>query len=460
MSLSIAKRGSFAHGIMADGLPLTPLEEYFFLEDRQAYPWSFFVRLDFSGRADRQAAETALGNCAVRHPLLSSVVQRHEDRQLTWRRVEGSAPAVRWITGTPGKAYAPATRLDVSQEIGVRLHATVGQEGAQMIFQFNHACCDGRGAFTLVEDWLVEYARATGDLPDHGMTRTYDAGLLERRGRLGPDPRRPLVRFRAQLAGLARAYRFLARSPAPLVDYQPAHDDDPTPEGFPAARSHRFDEATTAEIRSAARCRGVTVNDLLCRDVLLAIHGFQREVRERQPDVWLRLVVPVDLRTQSQQNMSAANLVSLVFLTRRAGACKDPAALLQSIHREMHQVKSWGLAHTFLRSLRIRKRLPGGLPHAVRSGKCQATAALTNVGETLATCLLPRKGGRLVAGNLLLDAADVLAPIRPRTCASFAVCTYAGRLSVTLQYDPRGLSETAADRLIDTFLRQVRSNTR
>jgi hypothetical protein len=445
---------------MTERLPLTPLEEYFLLEDRRAYPWSFFVRLDFTGRADRQAAETSLGNCALWHPLLSSVVHRHEDGQRTWRRVENPTPAVRWTTGVAEKAYASATRLDVSEEIGIRVHATVGQEGTQLIFQFNHACCDARGAFTFIEDWLAEYARATGGRPDPWMPRSYDPGLPDRRGRPGPEASRPFGKFLAPWAGLVRAYRFLAQSPAPLLEYQPAGDDDPTPAGFPAARHDRFDEAATAEIRSAARCRGVTVNDLLCRDLFLAIHGFRRELRQGQPDVWLRLAVPVDLRTEAQRSMSAANLASLVFVTRRASACNDSAVLLRSIHREMHQVKTWGLARTFLRSLRIQKRLPGGLSRAVRSGKCRATAALTNVGETLVRSPLPRKGGRIVAGNLLLDAAGFLAPVRPLTCASFASCTYAGRLSISLQYDPRGLSEPAADRLFDTFLCQVRSNLR
>lgn len=445
---------------MPERFPLTALEEYFLLEDRQSYPWSFFIRLDFAGRADRQATEASLGHCAAGHPLLSSVVRRCEDGQLTWRRVEAASPAVRWTTGSREKPFGPATRLDVAEEIGVRLDVTVGQEATQLVFQFNHACCDARGAFTFVEDWLVEYARSMGGGPDPRTTRTYDSGLLARRGQSVRAVGGPLGRLVARWAGLVRACRFLGHTPVPLLEHQPARDDDSTPAGFPSARNHRFDRATTSEIRSCARGRGVTVNDLLCCDLFLAVYDFRRELRQPQPDAWLRLVVPVDLRTQAQQNMSAANLASLVFLTRRARACNDSANLLQSIHREMHRVKAWGLARTFVQSLRIRKHLPGGLPRAVRGRTCGATAALTNLGETLVSSPLPRDAGRVVAGNLVLDAADVLAPIRPLTCASFASCTYAGRLSISLQYDPRGLSESAADRLFDTFLCHVRSELR
>ena len=441
-------------------VPLTPLEEYFFLEDRRAYPWSFFVRLEFTGRADREACQTALRNGAARHPLLSSVVYRRGSGRLTWRRVENPVPAMRWTAEAAGKTYPSATRLDILEEIGVRVHAAVGGQDTQLIFQFHHACCDGRGALAFIEDWLVEYARATGNSPEHGTPRIDGRESVERRGPRGPALGRPVAAVRAKLAGLLRARRFLAQSPDPLLDYQPAGDDDPTPDGYPAARSFRFDEATTSGIRSAAGCRGVTVNDLLCRELFLAIGGFQRESRPAKRDACVRLLVPVDLRTQAQRDMPVTNLVSLVFLTRRASACKDPAALLRGVQREMNQVKTWGLARTFLWSLKVRKYLPGGLPRAVRSGKCGATAALTNMGEVFLDSLLPRSGARLLAGNLVLDAAGILPPIRPLTCASFAVCTYAGRLSVSLQYDPRALSETAADRFFDMFLWQVQSNLR
>jgi NRPS condensation-like uncharacterized protein len=259
---------------------------------------------------------------------------------------------------------------------------------------------------------------------------------------------------------LVRAYRFLRQTPVPLLEYQPARDQDPAPACFPAARSFQFDAPTTAELCAAAKRQGATVNDLLCRDLLLVLSDFHRELRPQQPDAWLRLAVPVDLRTQAQEQLSAANQASMVFVTRRARVCRDADALLQSIHRELQQVKTGGLARTFLRSLEIRRRLPGGLARSVRNGKCGATAAMTNVGETLGNSRLPQHDGKLVAGNLTLDTADFLAPIRPLTCASFSACTYAGRLSISLQYDPLALTENTADRLFETFLGQLRTSLR
>lgn len=439
-------------------MPLTALEEYFLLEDRPAYPWSFFVRLDFVGRADRTAAENALSACVRQHPLLSSVVRR-EKGQLHWQPVENPVPGVRWTDDVGEAAYPPAARLDIANEIGVRAEFAVGQETTRLIFQFNHASCDARGAATFIGDWLAEYGRAMGDEAAYGTRRVYDAASLDRRHVHSPSAVKRRDALRMRWTTLRRAASFLAQTPAPLVSYRPAQDEQGTPAGYPAARSFRFDEPATAELRATAKRHGATVNDVLCCHLFLAMRAFRHEMGER-PDAWLRVVVPVDLRTERHHNLSAVNMASLVFMTRQAGTLRDPAALLQGIHDEMHQVKTWRLGRTFARGLHLRRYLPGGLERGIRNCKCQGTATMTNIGEIFAGSPLPRKEGRIVAGNLLLDSADFLPPIRPLTCASFSACTYAGRLTLNLHYDPQGLSEAAASQLSETFVGQLRSSFR
>jgi hypothetical protein len=437
------------------GMPLTPLEEYFLHEDRQAYPWSFFVRLDFTGRIDRQAAEKSLNRCMGRHLLLTSVVRR-EGRAWVWQAVDNAMPVVHWTTGQPAMAYPPAARLDITKDIGVRVHFVAGQENTRLIFQFNHVSCDARGAATFIDDWLAEYGQAVGDGRKYDVPRVYDRAALEQRDFLGPSATTPMEGLRIGWAGLLRAGRFFARSPAPLVDHRATQDDDATPTGYPAVRNYCFDKADTSIIRVDAKRHGTTVNDILCCDLLCAVQAFRREMGQR-PDAWLRLAVPVDLRTDTHRCMSAANATALVFVTRHASACNDSVALLKGIHEEMHQVKAWRLARSFLRGLQIRCHLPGGLARGVHNAKCQSTATMTNLGEIFAASSLPRKDGKLFAGDLLLESADFLAPVRPLTCASFSACTYAGHLSLNLHYDPRVLSETSSIRLLDTFLGRIRS---
>ena len=48
----------------------------------------------------------------------------------------------------------------------------------------------------------------------------------------------------------------------------------------------------------------------------------------------------------------------------------------------------------------------------------------------LADSTLPRRNGRLVAGNVVVEEVGVLAPIRPQTNVCLGVTTYADRLAV------------------------------
>ncbi len=436
---------------------LTTLEEYFLLEDRPSYPWSFFLRLGFRGQANRSTTEQALARAVVRHPLLHAIV-RQRSRGWSWLVQEDAQPGVVWNTNEIDTQGFTAKYLDITKEIGVRLYVDAKPDRSQMVFQFHHACCDGRGACSLVDDWLVEYASATGAQRDNSAPRDDDLGLLRQRGHFKANNRRTASTWTVLIAGARRAWRFLRQKPSPLLDFEPAGNTEATPPNFPAVRNLRFQPSMTDQLRQVAKSQGGTLNDLLCRDLLMALCRFRDEVRSISSDAWLRLAVPTDLRTADQQPMPATNQSSMVFVTRREHECRDAGPLFQGIHRELQQVKDWGLGRTFLRSLQISQRLPGGLASRVRQKKCGATAALTNVGQVFRDSRLPRVGDELMAGNLQLETTDFVAPIRPLTCASFAACTYAGRLSICLQYDRLALSEAAADQLMEIYRKQLYSN--
>ncbi|TVS17372.1 MAG: hypothetical protein EA424_12745 [Planctomycetaceae bacterium] len=442
---------------MTGGWALTTLEEYFLLEDRPSYPWSFFLRLGFRGEADRQAVELAFARAVARHPLLRAIACQ-QPGGWRWLVRDETQAAVHWNTNAIDGQDFTATYLDVTKEIGVRLYVDVKTDSSQLIFQFHHACCDARGALGLIDDWLVEYARATGVQQQIPPLPDVDPDVLEQRGHFKANNRQTASTWTVLVAGVKRAYRFLRQQPAPLLDFEPAGNSEATPSDFPAVRTFHFEPMITDQLRQVAKSEGGTLNDLLCRDLLMALCRFRDEVRSSSSNAWLRLAVATDLRTADQQPMPATNQSSMVFVTRCENECRVAEPLFQGIHRELQQVKDWGLGRTFLRSLQIGQRLPGGLARRVRQKKCGATAALTNVGQVLRDSRVPCVGDNLVAGNLQLETVDFLAPIRPLTAASFSVCTYAGCLSICLQYDRRALNEPAADQLMETYRDQLRSH--
>jgi hypothetical protein len=166
----------------------------------------------------------------------------------------------------------------------------------------------------------------------------------------------------------------------------------------------------------------------------------------------------MNLRTLADRRLPAANVVSMVFLDRRARDMGDPQRLLDSIHGEMSLIKRRQLGLTFVLSLRVCQWLPGGLDRMTRANTCAATAVLTNLGAVFNRCPLPYRDGHLVAGEAVLQGVDGLAPLRPLTCAAIVLLIYAGHLRITLHYDSRVLTAMDARELIDDFAARLRQS--
>jgi NRPS condensation-like uncharacterized protein len=440
-------------------LSLTPAEEFMFHDDRPAYPWSFFVRLRFSGCTDQAATEDAFRATVKRHPLTSATVVAGPGNSLWWQSRPDVDPAVQWLTSATERPFPLASRLDLRSNIGVRLLGHASEDASKLYFQFHHACCDGKGAFQFVGDWLSEYARRTcSEMSTACKVRSLDESRLKSRQRYGLSMAQRMAELPRQLLGLSRTWRFLTQTAVPLVPGPEPLDPGTQPDRFPTALSHCFGKDQTAAILATAGEHRVTVNDLLISNLLIAFSAWRARHNIGSRHERLRLMIPVNMRTKYHDNMSAANVTSLVFVTRRGRDCSDAERLLRSVHQEMMVVKRGRLAGAFLRGLRIRRRLPGGLLAATRGQKCMVTTILTNLGPVLEDSRLPRDDDRIVAGNVVLQNADFLAPIRPLTQASFAVSTYAGRLGMNLQYDCRALSDEQARELFGVYLEQFEPN--
>jgi len=168
------------------------------------------------------------------------------------------------------------------------------------------------------------------------------------------------------------------------------------------------------------------------------------------------MMVPINLRTPADRRLPAVCLASSIFLDRRRRDCVEPDALLRSIHEEMNLILSHQLGLTFVFFCRLFNLIPGELRRRTRAPRCSISCIFTNVGKLCIHSPLQRRDGRLVAGNVTIESIDCVPPNRPYTCASFAAGIYAGRLAITLHYDPRPLTEPQAADLLETFLRRLR----
>jgi len=440
---------------MSTSFPFTTLEEFLFWEDRPAYPWSCFVRFRFDGQLDRGAFETAVGRVLQRHPLLRAKARMRGRNHVDWVVQDDPQPVLQWETGPVGGPFPPATHLDLLHEIGIRFRIVTGGSKCDLVVQWHHACCDGAGILAFVDELLIAYALAIGTTSKELQLRPMDPAKLHRRGRFGLTAGKFVRMLPKQAVGLLGVRQFVMRSPVPIVPHASCHAGGP-PAGYPAVLTRFLSTTQTAALRKTATQLGVRLNDLMATQLFLSLDEwrFRHGVGDNG---WLRMMVPINLRTASDRRLSAACLASSIFLDRRHQDCEKPEALLRSIHDEMSLILSHQLGLTFVFSSWLLNLISGGLKRRTRAPQCSMSCIFTNLGKIFAHSPLPRQTGRLIAGNVTLESIDVVAPNRPYTCVSFAASIYANRLAVTLHYDPRPLTDVQAGELLDAFIERLGS---
>ena len=438
-------------------LPFTPFEESLYVDDCPAYPWNIPFRLTFDGPLDRTVLDRALAAVVERHPFLRAAVRRSKLGRFSWSWPDDGRPtspvAVHWNEHAVG-AWPPVQRLSLEQGSALEIWIAEAAGRMEMLLHFHHIAVDGLGAEQIIGDLLLAYAAfSRGESP---AWAPLDDARLRRRGTYGYNVIKFLRNLPKLSVGLRGVKQFLARKPVPLLPHEPAVRSTPLPTTYPAVRTHAFSAPETQALLTSARSSGATLNDLLARDLFLALHQW-RERRTTVPEgEWLRLLVPVNMRTPDDCAMPAANVMSTVFLDRNGAQLRgDAASLLQTVHDEMALIKRNDLGLIYLLSLRVSGIFPGVMERAVHKQKFCSTAILTNILRPLDNLPLPRFDGRLQVGDVCLDDFEFFAPVRPLTCAAFGISTYAGRLHVGLQADSRFLSASDINELQACYIEQL-----
>lgn len=442
---------------MAPDLPLTVIEEVLHWLDRPACPWSCFARLSLSKAPEREALESAARLVIRRHPLLRARLVPGR-RAPAFRIGDDDAPDVTWLSGPVGGPLPALPPIDLARENGVRFAVVEGDGAADLVVQWHHVCCDALGILAAVHDLLAAWDHAASGAPGEPDLPRLEPERLRDRGVRVPGLGGFLRLARGQLVGLHGVRKFLAREPVPLVPRSPAPPDGPLPPGYPALHGTVLPAGETRALREAAIARGVTLHELLTRDLFLGLGDFRKRAAPGEEDRWLRLMVPVSLRWTDSLRLPACNLLSCVFLDRRGRDLLDEEALLDGLHEELDEIRRLDLRLTFLLSAGLARFLPGGLERQVRADRSRVSAIFTNAGRLFPGSRLAGEDGFLVAGGATVREVELVPPLQPREAATFCASVYAGRLRLTLHRDSRVIGPGEGEALLAAVrLRLARS---
>lgn len=433
-------------------LPLTTFEKYMLWDDRPDYPMAFVVQLKLLGSLDRGAFVAAVDAALLRHPLLRSLVRQRRRGGPAWVLAEDHRPPIRY--GPLGEPIGDplGTWIDLAREPGLRVWVHEGlEEGrdtVELTFQFHHACCDGSGSLRFIGDVLAGYGQRTAPADRRPVLRPCNPALLTARGAL-PRPAAARRRAGGLLTSLRESFFWLLRRPVSLRR-RAGRQRVATDRFFDSATWHTFDHAEARAVRRAAMRRGVTMNDLLLRELFQSLTrwnaGSGRE--------FVRIALPVSTSAGGKLGRTAANGVSYSFLTRRGSDCVDPHTLMQGLLRETDGLTRRRRARAFLRILQLVERIPGAIRFFMAGDRCFATAVFSNLGDIPRhfDAEFPLDAGRIVAGTLVLDEILGFPPIRPRTRAAFMVGQYAGRCRVCVRCDPAEFAAEDVGGLLSNYV--------
>lgn len=418
-------------------LHLSTFESLLLADDRAGYPMTFACHLTLRGQIDRAAWEAATDAALDRHPLLRAQIAPGKRGAPCWILAKEPRPWTRWQPWDAPLECPQGEPIDLATSTGLRVWVRQGDERAVVTMQFHHACCDGIGAYRFMGDLLALYGlRTCTGLQRPPELSPLDPALYRLRTRRALEFDGGEEGMRRRLLG--ETWRLLGLGAAPLAAPRPIVTSGLPWSDFPGLCTLSFDRQSHEHLRDVASSQGGTLNDLLLRDLFLAMRDWNGRRRRGFGPRRLRIAMPTDLRTTQDYAMPAANMTSYAFLTRPEQACDDPAALLRGIRDETALVKHNRSGVLFLRMVGVSLRVPGLLPWVLARRRCLASAVMSNVGDPSRrfTARLPREGGLIVAGNLVLEDITGVPPYRPQTRATFSVFQYARRLTLCLRCDP------------------------
>ena len=327
----------------------------------------------------------------------------------------------------------------------------------------DHAFADGTGALTTVRDWMTTYHNLIHDQPINRGLVKLDWERWKKRSELGLFKWSFLKFLPCQAIGLFGATKFVLRRFS-TID---AQNESRQTYRSPGIIGQSVDPEMVAELNDRAERLSVSTNSLLMTILFRTMNRIGNIVDDdNSPNSkwsdrkWIRLVLPISIRSISDRKLPCANRASLVQVERTAEQVADADAAAQSIDREVRIIMGFKLDYVFLIAIRMLSIVPALLKWVSRNQKSRGTVVFTNLGDPFRKT---RTCNFRDVGNLKLVDYDFCGPIRHGTPINFAWSTSRPTINsesetharVTLHFDRKVVSHVAAHSILQTFMKEL-----
>jgi hypothetical protein len=429
-------------------LPLTPTERYFFHDHRESHP--AWIRYDFTfhGLLERAALERALERIVQRHPLTGATVAEPRWGAPVWQ-LGTARPELAWCEEAPADTDNAdddaRERHDLSTRAGFRCVVRARAAEAHLSLTVHHAVADGLGVHVLAKELFALYAIERGA----AITLPAIAPLSPGRDRRSPGAavwwrQLPWVAFGVVWGAMLDRRR--------VVQMRGAAGSGRRREL--AARCWSAED--TVRLRKAARTAGASLNELVLRDVQVALGAWLQRHGPAAPEDWTRVLVPMNVGGARVALQSSTNALGVVLIDRRVRSLGRRARLLHRAHEDMEFIQRRGLMRVFGAFMRLRGWVPGGIARYCGRSGARSTLVFSNIGKLLGTGELVRSDGVLKLPGAELTDFAAWGPCRPGANIFALTGSYRGRQSFWVAYDPAAMSAEQAEDFANEWETQLR----
>lgn len=446
-------------------LPLSDFEYYMLVDDRPSHPMVFVMAAQLSGSFQEPALRQALAELINCHPLLNCTISEIPGTGWCWtpRTSEVTQNCLEWTDEdeTFVAEFVPAVRvIDVKSRTGLQVVVRASATRSRLFLYIHHACCDGIGGMQILGELLARYGQKTTapGAKQPVFDNTTAEVLLERDNYDSGEA--TVERHKKSLKKtIGKISRLLLRKPVLLSPSAVSeHSSVVSPaESAPAIVEAVLSKECHRKLRAVAATYDVSVNDLFIGQFLLHIRRWNSRTNQSSGNSWIRLSVPVSMRTKVHDEMPAANVVSYEFVTRRQHECDDIDSLLKSIHQKTSDAVNNREGIVCLKIFKVLRKFPRGMKMFLGLKSCLSTAVIANIGDVRRrfSGRFPLNDGKWIAGNVLVERITGVAPVRPNTRAALSIGEYAGELSISLRTDATVINFADTHRFLNEYVEDL-----
>ena len=429
-----------------DNTPLALMEEFWLRDEHPAQPVDTSCMFSFTGSFSHESIEAALKGLSGRHPLLTKKVEKRGE-EFYWVASQNQ-PEIVWknedlLSESENPEQFPFLKpINIYQESGLRLWVfeSANRGTTKFLFQIHHSICDGVSEVRMLEDFLFFYAKDVGLYSQDEQLPDLDIESFRNRGKFYWNWKSFLKNLPMTLCTFYKAAREI---------YNPVKRHELPPlsvpvEKYPYVTSLEMSPEDTKKYQLKARKHKVLTNELLMRDILVALDEWRAKNGEDFNRKRTCLMLPANLRTIEQSNIPVSNIFTALFFnyTKRQ-LSSEPTKFLQRIHRDMEYFKRHDQKYVFVWSLSKAKKA-GILQKCLDAHNGVPSIVLSNIGK-FKSHLPKNELGEIVIGENVLKTIDASLSLRPYILMNFCTFVYAKKIRLCLRYDGQILSQAEVE---------------